>query len=280
VVLRQASGALEEAIRSAVAGHDGWVIDHDPAVAEEASAVLERLAHDIRETLGESLLGLYVHGSWVMGDFHPRRSDLDLLAVLAQDPTPALVNQLTTLLERLVADYPGWTNRIEGELLSSAALSTFRDGSHDMVRVSPGEPPHLLPVSSHYLLNWDCARRHGRALHGPEPTQLLPEFTRAEVIGVVREHLAQWPAWVQDHQTPESQAYVVLTVCRALYTISEGGHLTKRKAAEYAATRLPEWSELIQWANDLWYLEPGAVQVDRHRSTADFIDAVAAATAT
>ena len=45
--------------------------------------MLDRLTADIQTALGEDLVSLAVHGSWVCGDFTPGRSDLDLVAVLA-----------------------------------------------------------------------------------------------------------------------------------------------------------------------------------------------------
>lgn len=48
------------------------------------------------------------------GDFQPERSDVDLLAVVADDPSD-LVGALRAMHERLVADHPEWTDRVEVE---------------------------------------------------------------------------------------------------------------------------------------------------------------------
>src|SRR5919202_1586398 len=70
--------------------------------------VLDRLAADLQSALGEDLLSLAVHGSWVFGDFTPGRSDLDLVAVLATDPTATLLTQLSAVHAGIERDYPDW----------------------------------------------------------------------------------------------------------------------------------------------------------------------------
>jgi predicted nucleotidyltransferase len=69
----------------------------------EPTEVLTRLAADLAEVLGDDLLSLALHGSSVLGDFAPGRSDLDLLAVLATDPTAATLAGLDDVHARLEA---------------------------------------------------------------------------------------------------------------------------------------------------------------------------------
>jgi hypothetical protein len=60
--------------------------------------------------------------------------------------------------------------------------------------------------------------------------------------------MRRWGEWVTDAQTRPSQAYAILTMCRALYTCTHGAQVSKRKAAEWAAQELPQWSDLIKSA--------------------------------
>ena len=188
----------------------------------EPRLLIERLSRDIDGVLRDDLRGLYVHGSWVLGDFDPRRSDVDLLAVLAADPTPGIVEALRALHEQLAADHPDWADRVEVEYLSAIALTSFRTDPHPMVRLSPGEPLHLVPATRHYLLNWSAARERGVVLRGPRPQDLIPEISVAEWADVVREHARQWPDWLSEMRAPGQQASAVLTLCRALFSIEQG----------------------------------------------------------
>jgi predicted nucleotidyltransferase len=51
----------------------------------EIEALLGRLTDEIQRNSNDSLVGLYVYGSLVTGDFDKDRSDIDLLAVVDSD---------------------------------------------------------------------------------------------------------------------------------------------------------------------------------------------------
>ena len=70
------------------------MLNADQAVAE--------LALQIREALGERLVGLYLHGSMTCGDYDTASSDLDLLAVLSSDPTEMDLQRLRRMHEGFV----------------------------------------------------------------------------------------------------------------------------------------------------------------------------------
>lgn len=97
-------------------------------------SLIVRLGRDIGAVVGERLLGLYVHGSWVLGDLQDGRSDVDLLAVVADDPSD-LLEPLRAMHERLTADDPAWTDRVEVEYASTSALAGFRDDPRPMLRI-------------------------------------------------------------------------------------------------------------------------------------------------
>ncbi|WP_245872871.1 aminoglycoside adenylyltransferase domain-containing protein [Deinococcus planocerae] len=214
----------------------------------EVGALLDRLGADIRHALGDRLVGLYLYGSLVAGDFDPAHSDVDLLAALSSGVGGEDVEGLGRMHARLVEDFPAWNDRIEVDYVPLAALRTFRTEPGVMIRISPGEPLNLLKAGPHYLVNWYTARQSGVALFGPPPLELLPEITRAEFVAGIRGHADAWPQWVTEMHHPGGQAYAVLTLCRALSTVTHGEQVSKRRAGLWAQERLPEWHFLISWA--------------------------------
>jgi hypothetical protein len=210
------------------------------------------LATDISAAVGDDLLGLYVYGSYVFGDFDADRSDLDLLAVLATDPTTGTLAVLRRMHRQIAAENAAWADRIEVEYVSSAALSEFRTNPRPMARISPGEPLHMVSATGHYLLTWYAARTRGLVLRGPAPDVIVPAIGADEFRAAVIEHAARWPEWVLNHRTVGAQAYAVLTLCRALQSLS-GRDVSKRQAARYGSENLPRWAELIRWAEAWWY---------------------------
>lgn len=63
--------------------------------------------------------------------------------------------------------------------------------------------------------------------------------------------MKEWREWIKHTEvmSPRNyQAYVILTMCRALYTVNYEEFVSKKEAALWAEKELPEWSSLIQRA--------------------------------
>lgn len=237
--------------------------------------VLAAVTHELEALFGPELLGLYLHGSWVTGDFCVERSDLDLLAVISAEPTDETVKLLDALHGRIAERYPSWAGRIEAEYITPAALSTFRFDPGWMVRISPGESVHRTRATRHYLLNWYVARHQGVALVGPSPASLLPDIDDAEFRQAVAEHAAAWPEWVTAMRTSGAQAYAVLTMCRALQSSVTGRQTTKRTAAAAGMETMPQYADLIGWAERWWYAGGVEGEPDRGDQVVEFVGTLA-----
>ena len=212
----------------------------------ELEALLERLAGEIRRNTNGSLVGLYMYGSLVTGDFDKDRSDIDLLAIVDRDVDGATFGRLDRMHARFVEEYPAWEDRIEVAYVTAAALKDFRTETSQIAVISPGEPFHLKEAGKDWLLNWYVVREVGVTLYGPPPETLIPDISQTEFVEAVRAQAEAWKEWVYRMRTPGAQSYAVLTLCRALYTHEHGGQASKKQAALWAAERLPEWESLIQ----------------------------------
>lgn len=190
--------------------------------------VLSDLREAWRRALAGRLLGLYLHGSLVAGDFAVNRSDLD-------------------------RRHPQWAGRIEVEYVSLDAVRADPGRDHVIARISPGESLHLLPATTHRVVTWSAVHDHGRTLLGPPAGELLPAADPGLVSAALLDHVRDWPAWVLEMTPPGAQSYAVLTLCRAFQRLRHGRQLSKRQAAEQTITACPRWADLIAWARDWWY---------------------------
>jgi len=68
-------------------------------VDSSALRYLDALAAEVAAVVGDRRIGVYPHGSWLLGDFLPERSDIDVLVVvedaLSTDEQAALATQLS-----------------------------------------------------------------------------------------------------------------------------------------------------------------------------------------
>jgi hypothetical protein len=89
-------------------------------------------------------------------------------------------------------------------------------------------------------------REKGIPLFGPSPKPIIEPISKDEFIRSVKANAKAWRVWINDMRTRKSQAYAILTMCRALYTYKNGEQVSKQQAAVWAEQEFPEWSKLIQ----------------------------------
>ncbi|MGA0603940.1 aminoglycoside adenylyltransferase domain-containing protein [Caulobacter sp. KR2-114] len=253
----------------------------------ELNDVLARLVEDVRDVLGETFVGAYLHGSFALGDFD-EASGVDALIAVAEDVAPETLPALQALHARIFALPSPWAQRLE---LSYAPLAILRhkDGQP---RDPPGEPraddwadpatsglpPAVYPFwflgnatqalvrSEHdnsQVVRW-VTREAGVALAGPPAAELIDPVTPEALKAEVRETLAKVLRLVLDDGLALDQqwlaAFFVTFACRALHSLESGRVTSKPAASAWAAHTLGErWSGLIERALQS-RLEPQAVR--------------------
>ena len=202
------------------------------------SELLSELLLHMQTILGGNLIGLYLHGSLVTGDFAPESSDIDLLAAIAVDLDETEFNGLQKMHLDLVAKHPMWENRIEIAYVSLDALKVFKTQRHKLGIISPGEPFHIVDAGKEWLMNWYMVQEKGLTLFGPPPQTLIDAISKEEFVQSIRDLVAAWRTYDLYSETVShrgAQAYAILTMCRGLYTHRHGEQVSKRQAAAIVA---------------------------------------------
>jgi len=224
---------------------------------DDVSAILALLTDGLRFKLGGRLVGIYLYGSLITGDYAPGVSDVDLVVVMTTALDADNFKALHRMHEGVVERYPDWHDRLELAYISAAALRSFRQQTSTIGIISPGEPFHLLQAGSDWLISWYALREDGRALLGPPIESLIDEISTDEYLRAVSEHIQHYRESVKKPHNKPALSYIILTVSRGLYTLSHGEPASKIKAAAWAKERLPHWAALIARAL-IWRLNPAA----------------------
>ena len=216
----------------------------NPAVsstsADEAWRFAERLASACTLALGESALGVILHGSLTLGGYVPGSSDIDLLVVVAQ---PLAEPQLAKLTDAVAAECPHSPGRVDLRVVSRqvAAAPTPAPPMEAYIEIAPGrkagfqvEGPH--PGERDLLVELSICRAHGTSLFGRGPCELIGEVPQGWVLNVGDAQLADWEAIGSD---PSNAQLTVLTACRIWRFTEEGCHCSKTDAGEWALRRDP-----------------------------------------
>jgi hypothetical protein len=207
--------------------------------------------------LSNKLIGLYVFGSLVVGDFDYDSSDIDLIDSTSTELDEEELERLKMMHQEIALQEKWWDDRLEVAYISIGALRRYQpDYRHPLI--SPGEPFHVTEASASWIINRYVLREKGIALFGPPPETLVDPISREELLPALQECIREWREWIKNMEVMRPrkyQAYAILTMCRALYTFKQGEVVSKKQAASWAEKELPEWSSLIRCAlvwRDAW----------------------------
>ncbi len=219
----------------------------------DVSAAVQELLTSVRVILGEHFRGMYLSGSLALGDFDPRRSDLDLVLITDADLTDTVFAALRDMHARFDAGDSPWATEVEVAYIPQDAL--YR---HDAARAYH---PHLErgrtlvreQLDSGWVIQRHILREHGIVVTGPALKGLIGSISVQDLRRATLEAFHGW--WSPTLERPGPfyhhgyQTYVVLTMCRVLYTLQRGTIASKQVAAHWAQERLGEpWTDLIERA--------------------------------
>jgi len=234
--------------------HLGSAAAHQPPTPyPEVNAVVHDLLTSLHAIVGAQLAGMYLVGSLALGDFQAQESDLDLVIVTVGALADETVAALRDLHQRFDHSASAWAARLDAVYLPQAVV---REASPTAARYPVLEWPALLvlePLASEWPIWRYTLREYGVVVSGPDPRLLLDPVQPDDLRRASAAKVEDWharahgdPAWVAGLQVRREHTYVVVTLCRLLYTLDTGSVASKPAAARWAArTRASRWSELI-----------------------------------
>jgi streptomycin 3"-adenylyltransferase len=209
--------------------------------------VVDDIVASLRGELADELAGIYLYGSMVVGGFEDDVSDVDLIAVTTVDASQLDLTKLGRMHDELVQIHSAWEDRIEIVYVGAATLRRYREGGPVAV-ISPGESLHLVDGADLWLQNWYLARLTSAALVGPARETMFPAISLDEFVAAVARYATEVKDRSLDSMGPGSRAYTVLTMCRAVRTVSTRNPCSKQEGATWTGRRYPEWRALIDGA--------------------------------
>lgn len=245
-----------------------------PTPYPDVNAVLYLLLSSLQTILGNHFVGMYLYGSLASGDFDPQSSDIDFVVVTTDELPNELLPTLAAMHARIAASGLEWAAKLEGSYIPQQALRRY-DPAH--ARHPSFDLDEGFGVSQHdidWIIQRHILREHGVVVAGPAPQTLIDPVQLNEVRRAVLGILRGW--WSQQLRDPARlhsrayQAYAVLTMCRALYTLQFGTIFSKPVAARWAQEALGErWAALIERA--LTWRHDTLPDKDNMNETLDFI---------
>lgn len=225
----------------------------NPTPYAVVNEVLGELLAGVQDILGPDLYGMYLYGSLALGDFTPHRSDIDAVVVTAGELTDAQTAALQALHTDLAARYVPWGSELEVTYMPQRALRRYDPAHARYPSIQRGERLVVEAQDSSGVIQRHVLREHGITLAGPPIREQIdpvpPDELRRAVLAMGRQWLAGLRADPRPLRHQGYQGYVVMTICRMLYTLQFGTIVSKPAASRWAREALgPRWAPLIDRA--------------------------------
>jgi streptomycin 3"-adenylyltransferase len=195
-----------------------------PEVLAYGRALSEALARP-------GMVGVYLHGSAVLGGFRPGASDVDVIAVVAVP----LDDQLA--VGESLAAVPGCPGTaLELSVVTAATAAVPGDCPFE-VHVNTGRAVAVTPGAGHpgdpdLVLHCAVCREHAVAVTGPAPREVFGPVPRERVLAALVAEL-EWAV----ERAPAT--YAVLNACRALRFAACGDLCSKVDGGDWYLGRQP-----------------------------------------
>ena len=207
---------------------------------------VQTLLTELQQRLRENLQGIYLNGSLAAGGFNPERSDIDILAVIADELTGDVKRELITLLLR-ISRMP---SPLEVYIVLENALHPFQQ-----------------PLSVHLFYDEKERERYQREIHRNDALYWSTETQRQSELAIylttlrhygiclsgknIEEEIPSVPADVfrssllaamqhtLDHRLQDPITFILHASQTEAY-LRTGAILSKSAAGNWALTQLPE----------------------------------------
>lgn len=224
---------------------------------KDVNKILGSFEKGLLGIFGNNLIGLYLTGSLSYSDFNPGSSDIDLVAILNKPATPdelKLVKQLHFQIEK---QNKKWAKRIECSYIPSDMLKNILPPKTPRPYFGEGVFYPEAAYGNEWLINNYLLYKQGITLLGKNFRKLVKPIDIVDVQkACIKDLFKEWQPKITDPNylnNDHYQSYVVLNLCRILYTVICNSLAAKKTSASWVKKEYKQWNDLIQAAENWQY---------------------------
>ena len=211
--------------------------------AEQMESLVRRFVAFSEAILGDSLAGIYLHGSAVMGCWHPETSDLDLIVVVNGTVEDTVKRKY---MDGIVAlDAAGPAKGIEMSVVTRDVCDPFVYPTPFLLHYSRGHTGWYRRDPEDYIrkmngtdrdlaAHFTVIRSRGRCVYGLPVRSVFGPVPEADYF----DSLLYDVSGAEDEVT-EHPMYLILNLSRVLAWRKEGSVLSKQEGGEWGLAHLP-----------------------------------------
>src|SRR5688572_25625756 len=250
---------------------------NNPTPYPEVNKILQDLFNRVTHLLGSHFIGMYLDGS-LTGDDFDDDSDIDFVVVTDEDISGDLFVALRAMHESLAKIDSPFAIQLEGSYISKQGIRRYdpEHALHPNIERGEGERLKMVYHDDWWIIHRYILRERGITLVGPAPQTLIDPVLPNDLRQAMLSILHGWATQILNHPNKINsrgyQSYVVLSLCRILYTLQLGDVVSKPVAAQWAKETLGDpWVSLIERAWIGRHHPEASAELEDINGTLDFI---------
>lgn len=224
--------------------------------------LLTEIVENLRDCLGNSLVGIYLHGSLAMGSYNPVSSDIDFLVVVKNKLDPKIKKEIGQVMVRLSEKAPPEpSNGFDVSIVTLESLQNFKYPTPYELHFSSSNKQDFIKGSINFSIektepdlaaHFVVTKNRGICLYGESIGKVFPDVSKEHYLkSLVRDFEWSFGNLIKgpNNGLCAVPVYAVLNFCRVLAFIDEELILSKSEGGKWGLEHLPqEYKPLIQEA--------------------------------
>jgi streptomycin 3"-adenylyltransferase len=212
-------------------------------ISQQTDSLIDDFVEQSKEILRDNLVGVYLHGSLVMGCFNPQKSDIDLIIVVDEPLSDSVKRKYMDMV--VEANSCGPAKGIEMSVVlrkvckpfvyptpfelhfSSGHLEWYREDPDDYIRKMNGTDKDL---AAHFTI----INSRGKCLYGTPIREVFAEVPKRDYMDSIWFDVEGAVEEITDYPM-----YFILNLPRVLAYKEDGLVLSKKEGGEWALKHLP-----------------------------------------
>ena len=204
----------------------------------------EQFVNKSKEILKDNLVGIYLHGSSVMGCFNPEKSDIDLIIVVNDKMSDVVKKAYMDMVVELNSFAPA--KGIEMSIVRKEVCNPFVYPTPFELHFSVGHLKWYKDNPEDYILNMNgtdkdlaahftIIRKRGKCLYGPPIEEVFSEVPKADYMDSIWFDIAE-----ATEDITEDTMYLTLNLARVLAFAKDNLVLSKKEGGDWGLKNVPE----------------------------------------
>ncbi|MDR1869992.1 MAG: DUF4111 domain-containing protein [Treponema sp.] len=205
----------------------------------------------------DNVTGIYLFGSLTYGGFDEKSSDIDLVVITKTLFDKTELETVKGIHRKLNEMNLKWAKRFEVsytpvDMLSEKTIPIVPRPYYNVIFYDEATYGNEWLINNYLLINY------GKTIYGQDFNTLIKyNITIDDVIGAcVNDFYKEWIPKINDDEwlsNSHNQSYIVLNICRIIYTIFNSKTENKKNSAKWVKEKYKEWEKLIDEAEEWDY---------------------------